>query len=112
MTIILAIAAGIAIYYLIKVSNRRKAERLKARRDALIAKYGSEDIADKIIAKKIWQGMTTEQLGESWGKPQDIDDSVLKTKTKATWKYGRIAKNRYSQKVMIEDGQVVGWENK
>ena len=107
MEIILLMAAGVCIYYWFK----KKKEREHERKQALIAKFGNK-IAEKIVARKVWQGMTSEQLEESWGKPLDIDDSVLKTKTKAVWKYGYISKNRYRQKVIIENGTVIGWENK
>jgi hypothetical protein len=56
--------------------------------------------------------MAKGELEDSWGKPLDIDQKIYKTKRKEVWKYGQIAKNRYSQKVTIEDGVVVGWENK
>jgi hypothetical protein len=39
-----------------------------------------------------------------------VDEKVLKTKTKSVWKYGYVAKNRYSTKFLIEDEIVVGWE--
>lgn len=83
----------------------------RRRRKYLIEKYGSELIADKIMARSVWQGMTTEQLLDSWGRPEDIDEKVFKTKTKETWKYGNNGKNRYRQRVYIEDSYVVGWQN-
>lgn len=112
MELLILVLAGIGIYYWIKASRRKKKELEKKRRDALILKYNSEEIADKIIAKQVWQGMNLEQLIDSWGTPLDTDDTVFKTKTKSTWKYGFAGKNRYRQKVMIENSVVVGWETK
>lgn len=80
-----------------------------ARRKYLIGKYGLE-IAEKIIGKRVWQGMTSDQLVESWGKPADVDTKVYKQKTNETWKYGQTGKNRYKQRVFTENGIVVGWE--
>jgi hypothetical protein len=95
-----------------KVQQRqREEEQRRLRREGLIAKYGSEEIADAIMAQKVWQGMTSEQLIESWGQPQDRDETVYKTKTKQTWKYGNNGKNRYRQRVYVENDCVVGWQN-
>lgn len=80
------------------------------RRKYLVEKYGLE-IAEKIIAKEVWQGMTCEQLIDSWGRPEDRDETVYKTKTKQTWKYGNNGKNRYRQRVYVENDCVVGWQN-
>ena len=80
------------------------------RRKYLTETYGSE-IAERIIAKKVWQGMTCEQLIDSWGQPEDRDETVYKTKTKETWKYGNSGKNRFRQRVYVENSCVVGWQN-
>ncbi|OJY42549.1 MAG: hypothetical protein BGP08_18590 [Rhizobiales bacterium 64-17] len=90
-----------------RTNLRRK---LAARREKLVAKYG-EVIAEKIIARKVWQGMTSEQLIESWGQPEDLDEKVLKAKTKEIWKYGCNGKNRYRQRVYVENNEVVGWQS-
>ena len=58
----------------------------RKRRRFLVSKYGSEEIADAIMAQKVWQGMTSEQLVDSWGRPEDIDETVYKTKRKEVWK--------------------------
>jgi hypothetical protein len=81
----------------------------KARRNNLIERFGSEKFADNIIQGIIWQGMTGEMLTECLGKPIDMDRSVYKTKTKETWKYGRVGKNRFEKKIILENGTVVGW---
>lgn len=75
-------------------------------------KYNNEEIVDLIMSKSFWQGQTEEQLIDSLGKPLDIDQKVLKTKTKETWKYDQTAKNRYDLKVILENGLVVGWDQK
>lgn len=78
------------------------------RRQRLIKRYGVE-IADMIIAGKVWQGMTDEQLTESWGSPIDIGREVIRTKTKETWKYNQTGRNRFSNRIYLEDGIVIGW---
>jgi uncharacterized protein YecT (DUF1311 family) len=64
------------------------------RRNHLVQKYGRE-IGLKILSRGVWQGMTSEQLRESWGGPVDIDRLLYKTKTKETWKYNQTGKNRF-----------------
>ena len=64
------------------------------------------------MKKHFWQGQTEEQLLDSLGKPKDIDQKVLKTKTKEIWKYNETGKNRYALKITLENGKVVGWDQK
>lgn len=107
-----AAAVGLILifWFVRKARLKREAEERRRRREGLIAKYGSAQIADDIIAQKIWQGMTSEQLADSWGNPQDVDKKVFKQKTNETWKYGQTGKNRFSQRVFTENGIVVGWQ--
>ena len=95
-----AIVGGVAVFRNIQA---------RARRQRLVANYG-EEIAERILAKQVWQGMTNEQLIESWGSPADRDYEVKKTNTKETWKYGQTGKNRFSNRVYLENGIVVGWK--
>lgn len=78
-----------------------------ARKKKLIEKYG-ETIALRILAQKAWLGMTDEQLLDSWGHPADKDREIWKTKIKETWKYNSIGKNRFNDRVYLQDGTVVG----
>lgn len=93
-----------------KAANEAAQAAEEARRQDLIRRHGPE-IAAPILAGKIRQGMTTDQVRESWGSPADIDQNILKTKTKETWKYNRIGKSRYSNRVFFEDHIVVGWKD-
>jgi len=90
--------------------RRREEERRRAgERQRLVDKYGDE-IADRILAHTIWQGMTEEQLLESWGGPVDKDQEIKKATTKETWKYGQTGRNRFSNRVFLENGIVIGWK--
>ncbi|WP_296246268.1 hypothetical protein [uncultured Stenotrophomonas sp.] len=80
--------------------------------DGLHRKYRDEEIVRLILAKKVWQGQTEEQLIDSWGRPDKIDRQVMKTKTKDTWKYGEIRKGQFSNRVTLENGHVTGWDIK
>ncbi len=84
----------------------------RARRQHLMEKYGDPQVVQKIIDKIVWQGMTVDQLIDSWGPPDDQEVAVLKTKTKKTWKYGMTGKNRFRQRVIVENDIVVGWQSR
>lgn len=87
-----------------------KVARYWIRRNYLIDKYG-RDVGLKILARSVWQGMSAEQLTDSWGPPVDRDTTVYKTKTKQTWKYNQTGKNRFKDRIFLEDGEVVGWKD-
>lgn len=88
-----------------------EAERLRVRTEDLTQRFGA-DLAEVIINGQIQQGMTSEHLLESWGAPADVDQKVFKTKIKETWKYGEIGKNRYRNRVFLENEIIVGWDTK
>ncbi len=54
--------------------------------------------------------MTQEQLLESWGGPVDKDQEIKEATTKETWKYGQTGRNRFSNRVFLENGVVIGWK--
>lgn len=88
------------------------AYRKKKRREALMLKYGDPRIVDMIMEKRFWLGQTGQQLLDSLGHPADIDEKVLKTKTKQTWKYSPTGKNRFALRITLENGAVIGWDQK
>lgn len=89
-----------------------KSEARKRRRAALLTKYGNADIVDRIMSCSFWQGQTDEQLSDSLGSPADVESRVMKTKHREIWKYHPAGKNRYLLRVTLENGTVVGWEQK
>ncbi len=99
-------------------SKREKARQLElvrqeqARHAELLNKYGDQKLVDAIMARSYWQGQTAEQLRDSLGHPVDIDEKVLKTKQKEIWKYHHIGGNRFGLRIMLENNQVVGWDEK
>jgi hypothetical protein len=95
-------AIGGAIFIFNSIKRREQRQRL-------VAKYG-EEIADRILAHTIWQGMTEEQLLDSWGAPADKDHEIRKTLTKETWKYQQTGRNRFRNRVFLENGIVIGWK--
>lgn len=97
---------GIGLAILAAIVKRRRYAR---RKQDLIARFGVI-VAEGILAGKVWQGMSNEQLLESWGNPADIDREVRRTKTKETWKYNQTGKNRFANRVFLENDIVIGWK--
>jgi len=87
-------------------------ERLKRERwDALVSKYG-EAIARRISAGRPWVGCEYGVLIDMLGPPAEVDEKVLKTKTKHTYKYRPLGGKRYGLRIYLDDGIVTGWDDK
>jgi hypothetical protein len=95
----------------IMLKKRRQKRAFLARYSELMTKYNDQQIVVAIMGGKIWQGMSQGQLIDSRGPPEDRDQTVYKTKTKQTWKYGRSGKNRFRERIYVENGTVVGWKD-
>jgi hypothetical protein len=78
------------------------------RRQNLIERFG-ERVALQIIAGLLWEEMTAEQLIESWGRPVEVDRQVTRAKIRETWKYNKTGKNRFKNRIKLENGVVVEW---
>lgn len=75
-------------------------------------KYKDERTVKKILQREIWKGETSEQLLDSLGTPEDIDQKILKTKKKEIWKYDQQGTNRFGLKITLENDIVVEWDKK
>lgn len=106
MKILWILGLLIAAFFSIAIAMRT------LRRQKLLAKYKDPAIVDKIMCRMFWQGQTCEQLLDSLGRPADTDQKVLKTKTKEIWKYNPTGRNRFGLRLTVEDGVVVGWDQK
>jgi hypothetical protein len=89
-----------------------RVKRIQTRREALLQKYGDPQVVEKILTGSIWQGQSAEQLQDSRGQPLDMGERVFKKSTRQTWKYVRTGVNRFALRIMLEDGIVVGWDDK
>ena len=96
-------AVLVGLYFTFKIIGR------VWRRRYLTKKYGPEEAA-QIMAREIWQGMTAEQLTESRGRPAEIGREIIRARTKETWKYGQTGKNRFQNRIYLENGIVIGWK--
>lgn len=106
------VVIGVLIVLAVLANNHHQKQLIKRRRESLLAKYQDDLIVDRIMAKKIWEGQTDEQLRDSLGLPVDIDQRVMKSKVRETWKYHQQGKNRFGLRITLENDLVVGWDQK
>lgn len=79
----------------------RKIHDLKIQ--TLVQKYGI-DIAKDIIDEKIWLEMTKEMVIDSWGLPQKVMRTVLKSGENEQWYY----ENTY---LYFQNGKLISWQD-
>jgi ABC-type multidrug transport system fused ATPase/permease subunit len=97
------------ITFSIYASNKREKEH----RIALLTKYlGDIETVDKIMSHSIWEGQTTHELIDSLGEPVEVDEKILKTKSKEIWKYNQTGKGRFALRITLENNVVIGWDKK
>jgi len=112
----LVVLGAAVVILLFILSSRAKRERLarerEVRQNMLLAKYGDTQIVNDILNGSIRQGMTMDMVLEAWGKPAAIDHKVYRTKTKDVLKYGPGPRRSFASRVTVEDGIVVGWEQR
>jgi hypothetical protein len=81
------------------------------RRRALVKVNGSYEIDRAIIDRKLFEGMSTRQLHQAWGPPEEIATRPHRSKRRETWLYGGDGKGRFRDHVEVEDGIVVSWKH-
>lgn len=94
------------------VSKSHKKKKLAKRRAYLMSKYQDSTIVERILCRTMWQGQTEEQLADALGSPVDIDQRVMKSKIREIWKYHHQGANRFGLRITLENGVVVGWDQK
>ena len=101
------IVTGVAvILFLLWLGIRR------IRYQSLVKKYGSADVAKAIMRRRIWQGMSKNQLFDSRGRPVEIGREIYKQTTRETFKYDQTGRNQFRTRVYVENGIVVGWKTR
>lgn len=73
--------------------------------------YWSEDDCGKIAARKIWMGMTTNQLELSWGLPNDRNETVTQWGIHTQWVYGDFGPYVYLEGKNDSDLKVTSWQD-
>lgn len=97
-------------YRVIRAAIRKAAQ--ERRYAALLSKYGDAEIVDRIMQRVIWETQTAEQLRDALGEPVTTDQKLTKTKRTERWMYNQTGANRFGLRVTLENGVVVGWEQK
>jgi hypothetical protein len=98
------------VKFALALRRKRKRKEAVARRvQDLVSQFGTWT-AERILKNEIWQGMTRKMLLEAMGEPVDVDQNILKSKKKETWKYGWEGANRFKLQVFLENDVVVGWK--
>ncbi|WP_133117409.1 hypothetical protein [Paramylibacter kogurei] len=103
---IAAIVVGIIALIMLRMAWRA------GRRALWMKRYNDVEMVNAMMAGRIARGMTMDMVVDVWGIPADLDEVVMKTKTKHEMKYDEKGKNRYGTRVYLEDEIVVGWETK
>jgi hypothetical protein len=85
------------------LNTKRLAGQKENRKKDLIKRYGAE-IANKILAGKIWLGMSSEMAKESWGLPEQNNRTVGTWGTHEQWVYG----DTY---LYFENGTLTSWQD-
>ncbi len=89
---------GLVIWYRVARHNARVA--------ALRAKYGDEQLVQRILNHEIWAGQTAEQLIDSRGMPHNIDNKISRMRKREVWKYDRRGVNRYGLRITLDNDVV------
>lgn len=104
--VLLLVAAVVLVFVARSLARHSRYARL-------MAKYGGDEkLVQALLTQTIWQGMTAEQLRDSWGEPAAIEQKVMKTRVREVFKYRPLGRNRFRDKVTLEDGLITGWEQK
>jgi hypothetical protein len=103
---LLVVAAAIGLFIWHKLNQQAK------RLQFLRAKYGDEEIVQRILKHKFWRGQTADQLVDSLGNPVNVDRRLLKSKAREVWKYNLRGVNRYGLRITLDENIVNGWDQK
>jgi hypothetical protein len=87
-------------------------QQRKRRIAYLREKYKDETIVQNILQRRFWHGQTAQQLNDALGSPLSIDRKSMATRRREIWKYNSRGKNRYALRITLDDGVVIGWDQK
>lgn len=95
-------------------STKRMEEAAKPILILTLKQYG-ERFASNIVGKKICEGMPSELLILSWGKPGDIKTDYYKGVKSESWFYdsyiNRLGNKKYRTEVYVENNKIAGWRD-
>lgn len=85
--------------------SRAEAEAAKNRKAWLIEKYGPRD-GQRLADGEVWIGMTAEQVLDTLGHPDMVDQKQLKTKSREVYKWRAMGRRRIAYQITCDDGFV------
>ena len=81
----------------------------------LIYEHFGDKYIDLLTNRKICEGMPTEILTLSWGKPGNVKTSYFKGVESQSWfynsYYNRLGNKKFRTEVRIENNIIVGWRD-
>lgn len=89
------------------IYQREVEKEAKERKVYLINRYGAK-IAEKILNRQIWLGMSDKMLIETIGKPVDINRTVGSFGIHEQWVYVSIQNTEY---YYFENGKLKSWQD-
>lgn len=112
MELVWVVAVLAAIVGAFALNSHSKKAAIARRRAMLLDLYGDPEVVQGIMDRKVWVGMTAQQLKHSWGEPAGMGSAVKRGKQFLTFKYHQTGVNRFNTRVYLEDDLVTGWEKK
>jgi hypothetical protein len=100
------------IVIIIAVAMWLKHAQKQKRIQYLFDKYGDEQIVQRIMNRKFWEGQTAQQLIDSVGNPLSIDKKSMVSRKREVWKYNSIGRSRYGLRITLDNDVVIGWDQK
>ena len=119
--IILAVVFGLISVIALKVfrniRNRQRLEEYRldeerrrlAEARRLVAKYWRGNCLPGFGTRGV-AGHDGEQLIDSRGSPSDVGREIIREKTRETWKYQQTGRNRFRERIYLENGIVIRLE--
>ena len=87
--------------------NKLSEEERRKRLGDLIAKYGDQEIAERILRGEVWVGQSDEQIIDVLGQPDEIGNRIESSRGGSeVWRYGRTSAKRFSLHITLKDGCV------
>jgi hypothetical protein len=85
-----------------KVNNTTKEPPKQATRLSYLQNKYGPNMADKLYAGKIWRGMTSQMVRDSWGVPLKVNTIAGQTPDKEEWYYNKAV-------LVIENNILIDW---
>jgi|GEM_PF-601178 len=99
-------------YCFVKFEKVEKEKAHQAARSQRLSQLFGHENGKMIENGILWVGASKEMVEEMFGKPMEIEDKYLMTKSRCIYKYYQVGINRFLLRVTIDDGFVTRWDDK